>query len=141
MVLIMEYAETDILQFLYNVDADFNPPLSSKVVLNEYVSKIISKAELIVRGDSGGIFGMVILYANDICSRSAYISLVGVKSTYRGRGVATDMMREAIAIAKDKGMARIGIHSNNNIAIELYKSIGFVVKTDDERKYMEYEIK
>lgn len=137
----MGYAKTDILQFLSDINADFNPPLSSKVNLDDYVNKIIQHSELVIRADYSGIYGMVVLYANDMTSRRAYVALVGVKNAYRGRGIAKDMVRETIAIAKDKGMTCVGIHSNNYVAIELYKSLGFVVKIDEERKYMEYDIK
>ena len=130
---------TILYEFLKDIDGDFTPHLSCKVNLDEYVAKIQNNAELIVDIDKI-LRGLVVLYCNDVINYKAYISLVGVKQEFRGKGIARKMMESAIKIAKDKGMKIIGIHSNNEVALNLYKSLGFVTKEFGEREYLELKL-
>lgn len=130
----------EVLRFLNYVDADFRPALSDKTVLEDFAAKICELAHPIIRRNDEGIYGLVVLYCNDLVMHRAYISLVGVKEEYRGRGVAKDMMQEAMSVAKAAGMTKIGIHSNNPNAVALYANLGFEIIEDGERKYMEYEL-
>lgn len=65
---------------------------------------------------------------------------MGVRHEFRGIGIATKMMVKAINKAQDNGMKVIGIHSNNEIALKLYKSLGFVTKEFGEREYLEMKL-
>lgn len=131
---------SDLYRFLREIDEDFSPSLSSKVTLFEYVEKIQNKAELIIDIDNNIIRGLVVLYCNNLDNRNAYISLVGVKKDYRGRGIARNLMKDAIKIAKDKGMKILGIHSNNPAALNIYKTLGFETKDFGEREYLELKL-
>ena len=63
-----------ILNFLEQIDKDFNPPLSSKVNLSEYVTKIQNNANLIIRKNKkGDIIGLLVVYCNDFTKSRAYI--------------------------------------------------------------------
>ena len=130
----------ELYQFLKEIDEDFSPNLSSKVVLSEYAEKIQNKAKLIIDIDNNIIRGLVVLYCNDLDNKNAYISLVGVKKDYRGRGIARNMMKEAIQVAKEGGMKILGIHSNNPLALNLYKSLGFETKDFGEREFLELKL-
>lgn len=130
---------SDLYDFLNEIDEDFSPHLSNKVNLHEYVLKIQNNAELIVDNECV-LRGLIVLYCNDYIQKRAYISLVGVRRDFRGRGIARKMMMNAIEIAKDKGMEIIGIHSNNQAALNLYKNIGFVTKEFGEREYLELKL-
>ena len=46
----------------------------------------------------------------------------------------------SVSYTKDNGMKIIGIHSNNVIALNLYKSLGFVTKEFGEREYLELKL-
>lgn len=130
---------SELYNFLKDIDEDFFPCLSSKVDLEEFVEKIQNHAELIV--DKTVILrGLVVLYCNDFSNYKAYISLVGIRREFRGMGIARRLMIEAIQKAKDNGMKIIGIHSNNVIALNLYKSLGFVTKEFGEREYLELKL-
>lgn len=131
--------ESHLYDFLSDIDQDFSPCLSSKVNLKEYVTKILDNAELIVDVDYN-LRGLVVLYCNDIANRKAYISLCGVRKEFRGKGIARQLMINAIEVAKEKGMRALGIHSNNIIAINLYKSLGFTTKEPGIREYLELEL-
>ena len=128
--------EANLFDFLSEIDEDFSPHLSTKVELHQYVVKIQRYAELVIDEDRI-LRGLVVLYCNDTINYKAYISLVGVRKCFRGKGIARKMMTEAIQIAKDKKMKIIGIHSNNKVALKLYKTLGFVTKEFGEREYLE----
>lgn len=130
-----------IVDFLESVNYDFNPPLTEKVNLSEYVEKILSSAHLIYRLSSENkLIGLVVLYCNNIVDLKSYIALVAVRKDYRGKGLAKDMMKEAIEIVKNNKYLTLGIHSNNEIAISLYMNLGFTIKENGDRKYLELVI-
>lgn len=130
----------ELLSFLRSVDTDFHPALSEKVDLSAYARKIIEKANLALDYDGDKIIGLVVVYCNDEINKRAYIPLVGVASGYRNRGIAKKLMMQAIQVVTERGFKIIGIHSNNPIAVRLYRSLGFVVVNPGERAYLELEL-
>lgn len=126
--------------FLESINNDFNPPLTDKVSLEEYVNKIIENAELVIEFDEEEVCGLVVLYCNDKQSNRAYIPLCGVNKTHRGKGIARSLMEKAISIVKNSGYHTLAIHSNNPIAIDLYEKLGFRIIEGDERVYMELQL-
>ena len=126
--------------FLALINNEYNPPLDTKVELRQYAEKILNNAILLVEMIDENVVGMVVLYCNDENTKKAYIPLVGVLPTYQHRGIASKLMKEAIAFVREQGYKLIGIHSNNMVAVHLYSKLGFTVKDDSERKYMELYI-
>ena len=131
-----------LLKFLRKVDDDFVPTLSQKTDLDEFCTKIMSKAMLFVSyAKDGNINGLVVMYANDFEHHYSYVSLVAVDLSFRKQGIADSLMRKAISYVKNLGKDKInciGIHTNNAIALYLYEKLGFVVQSEqDNRKYLE----
>lgn len=130
--------ENKLKIFLSQIEMDFMPRLTEKIDIDEFIRKIILKADLIIRYSSeGNIIGLTVLYCNNFSERKAYISLVGVLRNYRGKGIAKNMIENAILIAKKRHFFRIGLHSNNKKAQKLYRQLGFVSSESTERIYME----
>lgn len=137
----MTMCKNEILRFLKDIDNDFNPSLSEKVILEEYVDKIYKKSHLVSHClNNGKIVGLLVVYCNDFIDYRAYVALVGVLKDYRGRGIAERMMCECIDYVRCNNFKTIGIHSNNNIAINLYKKLGFNIIEDGSRVYMELNL-
>ena len=128
----MDTLEKSLLEFLVSIDHDFNPPLSSKVELHDYVAKIMASAELMLDYDCDKVIGMVVVYCNDYAGKKAYIPLVGVLHEYRNKGVAKKLMSDAILLAEKRDF--------NPVAVRLYESLGFVVVEHGERSYLEKTI-
>lgn len=138
----MKPGSIELLSFLKTIDSDFRPSLTSKVNLKDFIIKISKKAEIIYYRDNGNnLVGLLVLYCNNEKDRISYISLVGVLKEYRGKGIARTMLNQAIAYAKEKKFEILGIHSNNPIAINLYRNLGFRIKEKGERVYMEIKLK
>lgn len=115
---------TELLKFLKEIDNDFPTSLSDKVNLNEYVDKILDKAEIIVKRENDEIAGITVFYCNDPSKETAYAVLTGVRSQYRGRGIATFLKREQIKKVKELGFKKLLFYTENPVAQKLYENLG-----------------
>ena len=129
-----------IYTFLKKIDQDFPTPLSNKVDLNEYAEKILSTAEILSVVKNDQVVACIVLYCNDFNTKYAYIPLVGVLQQYRGLGYAKSLVSAAISIVKSREFKTIGIHTENSSALKLYQSLGFDIKQQGDRKYLELDI-
>ncbi len=130
-----------ILRFLRTVDHDFSPYLSDKTDLEDFAEKIskVSHYEYEM-SDNGEIKGMVVGYANDRVRKFAYISMVAVHPQHRKQGVAKRLILAFIKYVSNIEYIKIlGIHTNNPVALNLYKEVGFVIVSESNgRYYLEY---
>lgn len=130
----------DIYTFLKEIDQDFPTPLTSKVDLNDYTDKILDRAEILSVFKEYKMVACVVLYCNDIVNSRAYVPLVGVLKQYRGQGLAKGLVRAAINMAKSRGFNILGIHTESDSALHLYQSMGFDIRQDGYRKYLELKL-
>lgn len=130
-----------ILSFLKSVDQEFSPKLSEKTDLEEFAHKIYNVAHFEYEiSDNGELKGLVVGYANDRDKQFAYISMVAVHPQFRKQGIAKRLTMAFIKYAKNVGFVKtLGIHTNNPIALNLYKELGFVLISEcNGRYYLEY---
>lgn len=120
--------EKEIAEYLSLCDADFLPPLSSRVEINGYAKKIISNATRFEAWSGGALIGLVAAYCNDKQRHSAYITSVSVLSSWVGRGIAANLLKQCIEYAKAMGMRQISLEvaNDNASAIRLYEKSGFI---------------
>lgn len=118
----------EIAEHLYCCDADFVPPLSGRVKINDYAQKIAEKATRFEAWSGGALVGLVAAYCNDHEKRIAYITSVSVMKEWSGQGIAARLMSWCIEHAKVWGMKQICLEvaSDNALAIRLYERSGFV---------------
>ena len=121
----------EIAKHLSRCDADFVPPLSNRVEIDDYAMKIASKAIRFEAWLSGTLVGLAAAYCNDQEKRIAYITSVSVLKECAGKGIAARLMKQCIEHAKVLGMQQISLEvaSNNKPAISLYEKNGFVTGT------------
>lgn len=121
-----EITEKALLQFFLEVDSDFNPPLSERLNIEEYVKKIFSLATLFSEFSADGyLMGVVAIYLYDSSSENAFVPFVAVRTIDRGKGIAKRILSKAIDAARLKGKKKVGIATNNPIALHLYENLGF----------------
>lgn len=127
------------MPFLQLIDSSFTPHLSEKVNLLDWSDKVFSQASTVACYDDGVLVGLLVFYCNDSANRRSYISLLGVSDKHRGKGYARKMLERAISYIKELHFAIVGVHSNNPLAIALYRSVGFEVVGEaiDNRYYLE----
>lgn len=130
-----------LLDFLQRVDKDFPTHLSKKVDLRKYAQKIIDNGSIISTLKDNKIIGMVVIYCNNIDSLYAYVPLVAIDINYRGQKISRALMLGAINYAKGLGFKKIGIHTENSVALNLYIGLGFkIIDGTTERKYLELNL-
>ena len=127
-----------ILSFLEKLNAEFHPPLSTKVNFDDYIDKIFRLAEFFCfLDDDGELIGLLVMYANDKKALAAHITLLAVDPKYRGRKIASRLLSEAKIVAKDSALKRVKTVTwkDNQKAIRLYNKMGFNMTKSYENKY------
>lgn len=127
--------------FLLRVDKDFPTPLSKRVNLRDYAQKLVDNGFVVSSIKDNKIMGIVAIYCNDYESMYAYVPLVAVDKKYRGHKISRALMSCAINYARGLGFKKIGIHTENLVALNLYCSLGFeIMDGTKERKYLELNL-
>lgn len=121
-------SEAEIAEHLWLCNADFVPPLSGRVEINDYAKKIVSKAMRFEAWSGDKLVGLVAVYCNDLEKRIAYITNVSVLRESTGQGIAESLIKQCVERTKALGMHQVSLEvSSDNIpAIGLYEKGGFV---------------
>lgn len=119
----------EIAEHLSQCDADFVPPLGTRVEINAYAKKIADKAKRFEASLDGVLIGLVAAYCTDIERGAAFITSVSILPAWQGLGVASQLMQQCIGHANDLGFNRIElkVDSRNMDAIKLYGKHGFII--------------
>lgn len=120
-------SQKEILKILQEFDGVFTPSISEKVGdLSDYAMKLSENAFVYVTYKSGNL-GFVSLYANDINSKVAYISFIGVKKQARNMEIGRNLLETCFDKSIECGMEEIilEVRKNNYIADKFYKKNGF----------------
>ncbi|MEA3133471.1 MAG: hypothetical protein QOG17_1317 [Gammaproteobacteria bacterium] len=114
---------------LARCDSQFVPVLSGRVDIAEYARKIASSASRWEAWSGDTLVGLVAVYGNDQERRTAYVTSVSVLEKWTGKGIATTLMRSAVAYSKLQGHRRISLEvaREHRSAIHLYEKCGFSV--------------
>lgn len=122
-------SEAEIAAHLVRCDADFVPPLSDRVAIQDYARKIASTALRFEAWSGGSLIGLVAAYCNDRDKCIAYITSVSVLRAWTGKGIGAHLVGQCIEHAKESGMQLISLEvaETNMRAIKLYAKRGFVV--------------
>ena len=110
------------------------PQLSERMTApdREAVARIVASPatrQLVAAAEDGRIVGLLSVALYDVPSgRKAWIEDVVVDAAARGRGIGEALVREALALARREGVARVMLTSNatRRAAHRLYERMGFV---------------
>lgn len=118
----------DIARHLSRCGPDFIPPLEERVNLVDYSIKLSSNALTYEAWLASNLVGLVAVYFN-LENRTAFVSSVSVENGCRGHGIATRLIRKAIADASRLRLLSVKLEVNvHSVAtIRLYKTEGFSV--------------
>lgn len=122
-------SEAEIAEHLLRCDADFVPPLSSRVEMKEYARKIANKATRFEAWSGGMLIGLVAAYCNDQVKRIAYITSVSILKEWTGKGIGVRLMAQCTEHSRVSSMQQISLDvaQDNAPAIKLYEKSGFSV--------------
>ena len=94
---------------LRECDERFSPRLSARVDLADYARKLASLADRLEAWDKGRLVGLVAAYLNNRETRQGFVSSVSVCFDAEGRGVASELMRKCVQLAREKGCDSLGL--------------------------------
>lgn len=108
-------------------DADFVPPLSTRVVIDRYAEKLADKAERFEAWVEGNLVGLVASYCDRPESGAAFVSSVSLLPARRGSGLGGKLMRDCCAYAAAAGFKRVELRvdTGNGPARLFYGRLGF----------------
>nr|WP_305139849.1 GNAT family N-acetyltransferase [uncultured Acetatifactor sp.] len=120
-------------------DDAFEQPLGEREDALLLMQKINSAAEIIF-AYAESVAGYVAMYANDYSSRTAYITLIGVRPEWQRKAIGSSLLKAAVDVALEKGMERIllEVRDDNRGAVSFYEKNGFRYweKAGDKSSYM-----
>lgn len=117
-----------IAAHLHKCDSAFAPPLSSRVAIDDYARKIVSRAVRFEAWAGEDLIGLVAAYC-DMPSRSAaFLTNVSVRPEWHGRGVASQLIETSRNHVRALGFSRIDLELavTNQAAMSLYQRCGFI---------------
>jgi ribosomal protein S18 acetylase RimI-like enzyme len=117
----------DIQAHLEECDSDFSPNLSLKVNIDEYSTKIRTRAKTFEAWSGKALVGLVAAYMNDSRTRTGFITSVSVAKDFMGRGIASALLDRCLEKSRQEGMKaiRLEVGLESPEAIRLYKNFGF----------------
>ena len=135
--------KSDILNLLYEFDSVFPHNREKVSDYDSWVSKI-SNNGFAVATDNNDHAGMAVFYANDLESRKGYISLIGLKPDFRGKGLGKSFLNDIIEEMKKCGMncVYLEVDDDNQTAMCFYKRFGFELEEKRENtQLLKYKIR
>lgn len=125
----------------WEVDPVFPVGLHGQPDPEAVLEKMLRFADFIVAEEDGEVAGLAAIYANDPVSRTAYVTLFGVKEAWQRRRVGSKLLEACEALARERGMERfrLEVTDSNLKAVRFYARAGFVRTgpCEEDSSYME----
>ncbi len=118
----------DIRRHLLLCDYRFEPALSSRVIIDEYASKLAERAVTFEAFAGDELAGLVAAYFSEETGGEAFVTSVSVLKDYEGLGLASRLMKLCIDHARNiNSMAIVlEVEESNERAVLFYERFGFV---------------
>ena len=119
-----------LIDHLHQCSDDFVPPLRGRVDILEYADKIRTKAIRFEAWEKDKLIGLVAMY-----SGAWFITNVSVLPAVRGRGIAKELVCQAIFYADQKNAPciKLDVNAKNLPAVVLYTGLGFSREAFDKQ--------
>lgn len=113
---------------------NFDPPLTEYIEIDNYALKITTFATRYEFWDDGELIALVAVYENN--PPKAYVTSVSVVQGATGKGLGIYLMRYALNNLLKKGYSEVSLEvfNHNCKALNLYKSLGFIIQKDNGDK-------
>lgn len=117
-----------LISHLRSCDNSFQPPLSSRVDLSSYASKLVAVAQRFEAWRGNHLVGLVATYCNDQLRRTAFITSVSVLPQSQRQGIAAHLLDDCLehVISQKFISVELEVNPENQAATALYKKYGFV---------------
>lgn len=134
-----------IQQIVEMCDSSFMVGITHRENYLEILKKMQQHAEFIVlRSVDGTPLGYVSMYANNMETKVAYISMFCIRTDYQKHHLGTELMNKTVEVAWEKGMKTIKLEvlKDNMKAQKFYSNYGFHIMKDGNEAslFMEYQL-
>lgn len=133
----------DLYIFLNKVDNDLPIPISSKIKIDTFLSKIFNLGKVYCAFDNDKLIGTCFFYCNDENQDLAFLTLLVIDAKYRHKGIGNRLVDLMIKHCKMLSFKRLRLYTrfNNVQAIQFYKKIGFQEVKSDRIGDIMFELK
>lgn len=102
-----------------------------------YIEKLKLHAEFVKKYSDGNLSGFIAFYCNDPARKAAFITLVLLDDKYRGKGIASELLKDVLAVCDERGFqsCELEVEKDNLSAIKLYEKHGFSIYEKSDTKY------
>lgn len=137
------YTQSEKRNIIDKLEGAFQHKISLRNDYAELIEKIDLYAEFIVAYHSK-LLGYVAMYANDLNSKNAYITLIAVNPLYQGHYIGSRLLAVCETVALQRSMKTISleVQRENKKVTRFYEKNGFVYQKDgpDGSIYMKKSI-
>jgi ribosomal protein S18 acetylase RimI-like enzyme len=114
---------------LFNLISKYNSPEQGLLIntnVELYVEKLLNNSTILAYY-TRGIKGFIAFYNNDKANKEAFLSMLLIDESLRGKGIGPLLLEQSIRILKNQGFEnyKLEVLSTNLNAINLYKKYGF----------------
>ena len=118
--------EASLIRLLEEMDSEFNPPLSSRTSLADYIAKLLKFGRVVAVCENEDIVGMAGFYCNDLESRTGFFSILAVKASFRKLGLGKTLVEAVLRTAYEAGMKRVRLETSAHaVAFAFHERMGF----------------
>ena len=104
------------------------PHLKEKISsFDEYAEKLSKKANVVIEKINDEPVGLLVFYANDFETRTAFISLIGVSEKWQGKNVSAFLLEYCTeeSVRRKMEFLKLEVDIDNGRAIRFYEKNGF----------------
>ena len=115
--------------------------LQKKDAIEFFAEKFSKYANVIVAENTEKVrMGFIAYYANNLESKTAYITMIATLPEYRGKHIGQSLMDycKKDITAKDFSFIKLEVGKENHIAQKFYQKNGFVIIDENEKILMEW---
>jgi ribosomal protein S18 acetylase RimI-like enzyme len=118
----------DLMALLQEIDDEFEPSLSSRSNLAEYATKLMAHATDFAIYEEQRLSAFAAVYCNDPAGERAYLTLIAVAKSCRGRGLARTVLEMCLRYLQSRKfkVLELEVYKNNAAALAMYESFGFM---------------
>jgi ribosomal protein S18 acetylase RimI-like enzyme len=127
-------------QDLINILNGLNAESGNKLIkqnIEDYVAKIIEKANVISYFDKGNLVGFIAFYLNEE-KRTAFLTMLAVNSNNHNQGIGNFLLNASLEIVNKNHCHKyeLEVLKGNSKAMLMYKKNGFEIISENDSHYI-----
>lgn len=134
---IVDYYDENILRVLLEFKDSFYDSTITIEHINNLFEKFRQHAIFRVLQDDDRNLGFYSLYANDLSTKKAFLSMIVVKNDVQGLGYGKQLLLDCFEQSKLKKMCslRLEVNKHNKRGNDFYRKNGFTIVEENEKSF------